>query len=91
MDPGGVGGRKHAPSLAIKECVVFGSSALSARLFLLGCPESRHHRELLGQTQENCSLEADRCIFCYPRDQVQATVSFNSTDSISQKGHKVKK
>lgn len=46
-------------------------------------------RALLVKTQENCSLRAEQCMLCYPSNQAEATISFNSIDIIGQRGHEI--
>lgn len=46
-------------------------------------------RALLVKTQENCSLRAEQYMLCYPGNQVEATISFNSINIIGQRGHEI--
>lgn len=67
-----------------------GFLCLIRTLVCWGAQHPRITRALLVKTQENGSLEAQQYVHCYPIGQAEATVSFNSIDSISEREHKVK-
>lgn len=68
----------------------FGFLCLIGTLVCCGAQNPCITRALLVKTQENGSLEAQQYVHCYPIDQAEATVTFNSIDSISQREQKVK-
>lgn len=90
MDPG-ERGKKTCPLPSNQGARCLGFLCLMCTLICWGAQNPGITKNLLGKTQENCHLKADQCTFCYPGDQVEAAISFNFTEIISQRGHNVKK
>lgn len=89
MDPGERGERKHAPSLAIREPIVFGFCALSASLFV-GVPRIQDHKALRRQNVGKWFSQGRSVQALLSRGTRRSHCYFNSTEIISQRGHNVK-